>query len=189
MRCKSSFGKGISYGNQGSSCQTDFLLFFRPPRCAICIHTACKRPGPDVISGLFPPSPSLSRSRCQFLNFPSLLLSLLCFPFHHLFSPKPQASRLSFRESPKTLLAFASKPRGNVRTYNHPNLHFLTTFLLLNCIVQHNIQEDLFMRISYGIWERTPEATNIVTSQNTNNLSAAIQLNKQPLIEVLDHSK
>lgn len=53
-------------------------------------------------------------------------------------------------------------------THNHAKSNFLSAILLLHSLVQDDIQED------------------IITAQNTNNLAAAVELDKQALIEVLN---
>lgn len=52
-------------------------------------------------------------------------------------------------------------------TYNHAQPDLLATILLLDRFVQNDVQED------------------IVTSQHANDLSAAVELDEQPLVEIL----
>lgn len=51
--------------------------------------------------------------------------------------------------------------------YHHADPHLLAAFLLLDRLVQHDIQED------------------IVSTKNADNLATAVELHKQPLVEVL----
>lgn len=52
-------------------------------------------------------------------------------------------------------------------THDHAQSNLLSAILLLHSLVQDDIQED------------------IVTAQNTDDLAAAVELNKQALVEVL----
>lgn len=54
-------------------------------------------------------------------------------------------------------------------TYHHAELDLLSAILLLDCLVQDDVQED------------------VVAAQNADDLATAIQLNEQPLVEVLQH--
>ena len=86
-------------------------------------------------------------------------------------------------------------------TYNHANADLLATFLLLYGVVENNVQEDLkivSILLQFGScrgvesWRRRTRGvsrtgTNIISTKNTNNLAAAVQLNEQSLVEILYH--
>lgn len=54
-----------------------------------------------------------------------------------------------------------------VCTYDHSESDFLPTLLFLDSLVQHNVQED------------------VVATKDANNLAAAVELDKQSLVEIL----
>lgn len=54
-------------------------------------------------------------------------------------------------------------------TYHHAKLDLLSAVLLLDGLVQDDVQED------------------VVAAQNADNLATAIQLDEEPLVEVLQH--
>lgn len=56
---------------------------------------------------------------------------------------------------------------GDLYTYNHPKSDLLSAILLLDSLVQNDIQED------------------VIATQNSDDLAAAVQLDKQSLVEVL----
>lgn len=63
-----------------------------------------------------------------------------------------------------------SKGRKKVYTHNHAEPDLFSAILLLHSLVQNNIQED------------------VVAAENADDLAAAIQLDEQPLIEVLQEN-
>lgn len=71
-------------------------------------------------------------------------------------------------------------------TDHHSQSNLLTTILLLYCIIQHNVQENLVHPLAYSSFI-SPRKTHIVTSQHPNNLPASIQLHKEPFVEVLHY--
>jgi len=83
----------------------------------------------------------------------------------------------------KISVRIAKNPQRSV-TYHHAQLHLLASILLLDRIVQDNVQKDL-AHLSTSIRKPSRRATDIVSTEDTNDLAAAIELDEQPLVEVL----
>ena len=72
-------------------------------------------------------------------------------------------------------------------SYHHAQPSFLSAVLLLHGVVENNVQEDLGAASALCIYAgmRDVGGTYIIAAQNTNNLAASVQLDKQALVEVL----
>ncbi len=76
--------------------------------------------------------------------------------------------------------------RDGIVTYNHAQSNLLCALLLFEGIVQNNVQEDLCVEVSKGMQTlRRISFAYIVSAQDTNDFAAAVQLDKQALVEVL----
>jgi hypothetical protein len=69
---------------------------------------------------------------------------------------------------------------------NHAELDLLAVILLLDSIVQNDIQENLGVKLVCRRLQNTERDSYIVSTEDANDLAAAIELDKQPLVEVLE---
>jgi hypothetical protein len=72
------------------------------------------------------------------------------------------------------------------RTYNHADSNLLAVVLLLHRLVENNVQEDLILLAMFQYSRKS--VPYIVTAEDANDLSAAVQLDEQSLVEVLQKS-
>ena len=96
------------------------------------------------------------------------------------------------RIAPNDLLIFINhhfevvdRPR-HAHHHAYPNLFSARLFLYR--LIQDDVEEDLEAHISLSTEQHTVERslTYIIASQNTNDLPAAVQLDEEPLVKVLE---
>lgn len=71
-------------------------------------------------------------------------------------------------------------------THHHAEPGLLSIVLLLDGVVQHNVEEYLSrVVISYYGSSTSARGTHVVTSEDTDDFAASVQLDKEPLVEIL----
>lgn len=76
------------------------------------------------------------------------------------------------------------------RTYDLTDSDFLTAGLFFYRVVEHNVKENLQDGVSCAGCvggKRRLELTHIVSTENTNNLSASVELDEETTVKVLRH--
>lgn len=76
---------------------------------------------------------------------------------------------------------------SGVLTHNHAEPDLLSAVLLLDCLVQHDVQEDLcllaFQPLASSMWYWA--FPHIVSAEHADDFAAAVELDKEPLVEIL----
>lgn len=74
-------------------------------------------------------------------------------------------------------------------THHHAEPNLLAAVFLLDRLVQYDVQEDLCPLVLHVVLLRlVPGHSHIVSTEYTDDLSAPVKLDKQPLVEILASS-